>query len=1073
MKPMHLAVFGAVLAVAAVLFLMLRETGDGRHRDRSGTDRAAAGRTTPGEQDGEDHPDAREGAQGAGALSFKLKVVLPDGSAAAGAELELSGRAARRDTAATDGTIEIDGLFPGFYNLLVRRGNAVGALDFQLEKTTDLGTLELREAVAIRGHVYEPQGTPLADARVEAVIKTARGGFNLTGIVRAITTPEQIAAGTATDAEGAYELLVPTGGTYAVSASAKGFAQEAEAARPYTADVSGLDFYLFPGVQVAGKVIETSGAPIAGALVMLVDPMSAFGGTTPKVETVTAGDGTFALVAMPSRNLLLAVRALGYATHMESNLSLPALNLTIQLEAGVSVRLKAVDADQPAMPAPDVSVAAMYRGGFAAGTTDERGELLLENLPTKGSRMWGSQQQVVLWGGGYIVRMVQIAAREPVDGILDVGDVPMTKGGVVSGKVLDKVTGDPVEGARLRSMGGLDPQLEFMSAVSAASAKDGSYELRGVPLKAHTILASHPDYVSDMDPMALVQSMQGGGATPLFAEGRKKAEHNLELTPAVSATGIVLAPDGNPVAGAKVAVRDDMAIFRRMLGGSAPATVTDAEGRFTLGGLKKGQAVQITATHRDYGSSESKPARAGEPLTLTLTAPLLLKGTVVDESGDPVSGVRVTVERAKASSGSRNIVPTLEEGGGAARPGVTDKEGGYVVRNAPPGELKVTFDHRGYATETRPINVAPGTVERDLGKTVLLRGLGLEGVVVDEKGQPAPGVSIHANWNYQSGARAGAGTPGRTNGSATTDEKGRFSIYGLKAGKYRLRIWQPGVYSSNPVAQTGTTDIRVVLMEAGQLTGRVMSLGAPVSGAHVTAQVGTTNPDGHTNWDHVGWARTDGDGVFRLDSLPPDTAFKLQIRHDAHRRLEVEGVRASDRQETYILDKGIQIGGIVVNLEGEPVAGVTLAVKVNDRYGKNVTSAPDGRFQAGGLDEGTITVEIAAWDQNYIRNEPVAVTPGDRAARIVVEPGESISGVMLSAQGTPISQVQIEVLDGEGKQVSQTWAWQEDGTFTVGGLRKGTYTLRASRWTEGKQELLATAEGIATGSIGIELQATE
>ncbi|MHC4163284.1 MAG: hypothetical protein ACYSUM_14235, partial [Planctomycetota bacterium] len=121
MKPMHLAVLGAVLAVAAVLFLMFKETGDDRHRDRRGTDRAA-GRTTSGEQDGTDDADAREGARRAGSLSFKLKVVLPDGSAAAGAELELSGRALLRDATATDGTTEIDGLFPGFYNLIVRRG---------------------------------------------------------------------------------------------------------------------------------------------------------------------------------------------------------------------------------------------------------------------------------------------------------------------------------------------------------------------------------------------------------------------------------------------------------------------------------------------------------------------------------------------------------------------------------------------------------------------------------------------------------------------------------------------------------------------------------------------------------------------------------------------------------------------------------------------------------------------------------------------------------------------------------------------------------------------------------------
>lgn len=1070
MKPMHLAVLGAVLAVAAVLFLMLQETGDDRHRDRGGTDRAA-GRTIPGGQEGKEDAGASERARSAGALRVTVKVVQPDGSAAGGAELVLSGRTDRRDVAAADGTLEIGGLSPGFYNLLARRGNAVGALDFELQETTDLGTLQLHEAVAIRGHVFDPQKTPLAGARVAALRKSGQAGFNLTGIVKAITTPEPLVAATATGADGAYELWVPTGGTYSVSASARGFAQEAEAARPYTAAVEGLDFYLFPGVQVAGRVIEASGEPIAGALVMLVDPLSAFGGAAPKVEGVTAGDGTFALVAMPSRNLLLAVRALGYAMHMESNLSLPALNLTIQLETGVSVRLRTVDADQPAMPAPDIHVGVMYRGGFAAGKTDEAGLLLLANLPTKGSRMWGGQQQAFLWGGGYIVRTVQLAAREPVDGILEVGDVAMTKGGVVFGKVVDKATRDPIEGARLRSMGGLDPQLDFMGAVATVSAEDGSYELRGVPLKAHTILASHPDYVNDLEPTALAQALQGGGAQPLFADGQRKVEHDVELTPASIAEGIVLAPDGSPVAGAKVGVRDQMAVFARILGVSSPTAVTDAQGRFELSGLKKDQPVRVTATHRDYGSSEAVVARAGEPLTLTLTEPLLLRGTVVDEQGDPVSGVRVTVERAKQPSGSPLAVRVGDEESGVARPAVTDKQGAYVVRNAPPGKLKVTFDHRSYDAETRDIDVAPGTSERDLGKTVLLRGLGLEGVVVDGKDQPISGVSIHASWNYESGVRPGPDTRGRMNGSDTTDEEGRFSIYGLKEGKYRLRLWQRGVYSSHPVAQTGSTDIRVVLVEAGHLTGRVISLGAPVVGANVTAQIGTTRPDGQTGWEHVGWGRTDGDGIFRLDSLPPDRPFKLQIRHDGHRQLEVQGVRASDRRETYVLDRGIQFGGTVMDREGNPVAGVSLVVKVDGQHKKNVTSAANGRFEAGGLDEGAITVEIAAWNQSFIRTEPVVVTPGDRAVRIVVERGESISGVVLDAQGGPINGLQVEALDGEGTQVSQTWVWQENGAFTVGGLPRGTYTLRAVRWTGGKQEVLVTLEGVASGSVGVELRA--
>jgi protocatechuate 3,4-dioxygenase beta subunit len=1069
MKPMHLAVVCAVIAVAAVLFMMLSESGDRRHRDRGVADRAA-GRTTSGEQEGTGDADAGERAPGAGAYSVQLEIVLPDGSPAAGAEMELSGRALRRDVATTEGKVEIGGLLPGFYNLIARHGKAVGALDFRLEETTDLGTLELREAISIRGHVFDPHGKALAGARVEALSMVAPGRANLATVFKSIMTPEQIAARTAAGADGAYELLVPTGGTYAVRASAKGFAQEAEAARPYTADVDGLDFYLFPGAQVAGQVVETSGAPIAGALVLLIEPLSAFSGGIPKVEGITAADGTFSVAAMPSGNLLLVVRAIGYATHMESNLSLPALGLTITLEAGISLRLRTVDAEQPARPAPGVSVALMYRGSFGGGETDDRGELLVTNLPTKSSRMWGGQQQALLWGGGYVARMAEIGTKEPVDGVLDMGDVEMTKGGVVFGKVLDRTTGDPIAGAQLRSLGGMDQQLEFMGAVTAVSADDGRYELEGVPLKAHTILASHPDYLSTLDDAALIQVVQGGGGKQVFPDGRKKVEHDLELVPAMTATGVVLAPDGNPVAGAKVGVRDQMSIFRRILGSNVPSAVTDAEGRFTLGGLRKGQAVQVFATHRDYGNSEGKAARAGEPLTLTLTEPLLLRGRVVDERDAAVAGVRVTVERAaqQPSSGIR-VGPNAGESG-ATRPAVTDEEGRYLLRNAPPGKLTVTFDHSGYELIEKPIDVAAGTGEKDLGKTVLRRGLGLEGRMVDEEGEPVAGVQIHANWHYGGGQRPAPGAPGRLSGSDTTDEQGGFAIYGLKAGKYELRTWQPGLYASKPIVQTGTKDISVVLMKAGQLTGRVMSLGAPVAGANVTARIGTPGSNGQTHWTHVGWARTDSDGVFRLDSLPPDRAFSLRITHDGYRPKEVEGVRASDRRDVFELDRGVQIGGKVVTPDGEPVAGVNLTIQVNGRHSKNVASGLDGSFEAGGLDEGTITVRAARWNQDYVA-EPLTVAPGDRSVRYVVRMGESIRGRILDADGTPANQVHVEALDGNGRQVGQAWVWQGEGAFQLRGLPKGTYTLRVSRWDgTGEQKVVATAEGIATGTVDVEIR---
>jgi protocatechuate 3,4-dioxygenase beta subunit len=888
----------------------------------------------------------------------------------------------------------------------------------------------------------------------------------MTLMVRLMMSPDEVVARTESEADGSYELLVPKGGAYSVRTRAPGFSQEVEAPRAYTSDVEGLDFYLFPGVQLSGRVVDGDGAGVAGAAVMLVDPMAVFARQEPKLETVTAADGAFAVSATPAGNMLLVVRASGFATHMESDLTLPALDMRITLEQGVSVRLRAVDAAQKAIPAPDVSVAIMYKGGFAAGETNENGDLLLENLPVRGSRAWGSQQMAILWGGAFVTHMVQLGSKEPVDGMLDIGTVELVRGGVITGTVTNKETGDPVAGARLRSMGGLSPQLEFMGAVTTLSEKDGTFKLRGVPKKAHTLMATHPDYVSDIDPMAMMQAMQGSGGKPLFAANADTAEKNVELTPAATLMGTVLGPDGSPAAGAKVEIRDPMGMFRQMLGGGMPSAVTDAEGKFTMGGLKRGKSILLTATHREFGRSESANARPGEPITLNLTEPLLIEGVIVDEDDAPVSGVRVTVERVKDASNTGNMMMGPNQETGAARPAVTDTEGRFLVRNAPPGQLNVQIEHASYEPSAMKINIAPGTSTHDLGKTILKRGHGIKGVVVDGAGKPIARTTIYAQWDYQGGTQPPQGT-GRIHGNVTCDETGKFAIYGLRPGKYRLRTWHQEFYSSNPVFETGNTEARVVLKKAGKLSGRVMAGGKPVSNANVNAVIITPKAgEQGDDSNHVAFARTDLDGVFQLNSLPPDEPFQLQIRHDGYQSLDVDGVRVSDQR---------------TESAGDPLPSVRLSVQINGQHKRQVTSGIDGRFEAGGLDAGEITLRPAAWNQNYINPGPITVDAGDMNIRIVLEEGESITGTVYNADGTPANQVQIAALDAEGNEVSQTWSWQGDGTFTVGGLPKGTYTLKVSRWVssdpggleeaESRLVVLAEVDGVKSGSTGVELKA--
>lgn len=237
MKPLHLAVAAAVLVVAALvafLFLSGGERADTRRAAERGTTTAREG--TAGETEAKPVATGDVSA-GAGALSITLKIVDPDDAPAGGAEVELDrGIDALRATADAEGKLRVRGLAAGIYDLRARRGKLAGALHFELRRTLDLGTLKLSAAVAVRGHVFGPRGEPLAGARVEACRAAGQAGFDAMSAIRGMVQAEEVDSRARTGDDGAYEILLPAGGTYGLRATAQGFAQEGEPARLYAAD---------------------------------------------------------------------------------------------------------------------------------------------------------------------------------------------------------------------------------------------------------------------------------------------------------------------------------------------------------------------------------------------------------------------------------------------------------------------------------------------------------------------------------------------------------------------------------------------------------------------------------------------------------------------------------------------------------------------------------------------------------------------------------------------------------------------------------------------------------------------
>jgi protocatechuate 3,4-dioxygenase beta subunit len=238
-------------------------------------------------------------------------------------------------------------------------------------------------------------------------------------------------------------------------------------------------------------------------------------------------------------------------------------------------------------------------------------------------------------------------------------------------------------------------------------------------------------------------------------------------------------------------------------------------------------------------------------------------------------------------------------------------------------------------------------------------------------------------------------------------------------------------------------------------------------------------------------ARTDADGKYEFAALAGGqyrlTAAKApyveqtwgQTQPNAvPRPLDVHAGEAVDRVD-FSLRRGGVVTGRVVDEFGEPVADVQMqAVQVRNINGRrdlqeSAYGLTDdlGEFRMFGIRPGQYYVK-AIWRDNPMAADPASPNrtgyadtffPGtvnvDDAQRLSVRAGETIADVSMSlspvravriegsvtdGNGTPLGGIAIVVIKGDGRSGgSYGGSVRPDGTFVIGRLTPGEYTLRA------------------------------
>jgi uncharacterized GH25 family protein len=658
------------------------------------------------------------------------------------------------------------------------------------------------------GTVVDDQGKPLADVGVAVI------GARPESAMEDYWAIERIGAAV-TDAAGRFHLEMTGDKDYPrvlVVAHCHGRAIDAwnGALSELPAE---LTLTLGEAKSIAGVVVDDQNAPIAGAAVTALLGWSAAGDeryalgheAIPELMATTDADGRFTIAAMPAHalaSLKATAEGKGGVVYPGMHPSLPSgapeVRIVLQPQATVSGVVRIRNA-QRAIAGLTV-VAAIEQGGPLLNQrtqTDEQGKFTLTGLPAGAVRLAvlmddadGAQPGAGAWISEPAPVTLQ-AGRATTGVFLD-----LQRAAALEVVVTGKADGKPIAGVQVRgypSEGGRGfSQTTNDQGIARFTLTADTYNVR----------VNHPELVAEPQHQAVELT-----APP--AEGKATPQRvTVQLSERPKITGVVLSRAGEPCPKASIQVMPDNGYG----GSSDRSAAIDEQGRFSIpwvspnwGGDEMTPLLMVT----DAASGDGVAVQVqdmSKPLTIRLQLPGQATGRVLDQEGNALSAVQVTLSVQAERWG------TTWNGG---RP-KHEPDGRFTLTNLPVGAgYQVTITATGYGSRNWFLEderiVAGQTI--DLGEVKLAKAdQQIAGVVVDEQGKPVAGAQVHFSGEDQ--------PPMRT--VLTTDAQGKFVLPGLCPGYVQVNAYlhrpQVQLYGQT-FAKAGSADVRIVVSSEGRQSG--------------------------------------------------------------------------------------------------------------------------------------------------------------------------------------------------------------------------------------------------------------
>jgi len=428
----------------------------------------------------------------------------------------------------------------------------------------------------------------------------------------------------------------------------------------------------------------------------------------------------------------------------------------------------------------------------------------------------------------------------------DTGDLRLEPGNVVAGLVVDEATKAGVPEATVFLVN--SNQAYSMVAtpgrergIAAVTDRTGAFRFANAPQQGLVNLAVEAaGYASAQ---LLNQQVKPDGPN----------EYTIEVARGQPIAGVVVDPDGKPVAG--------ISITASGLSAKTPQTATavsQPDGTFAFESLREGP-YQLVTNSSQHNEAKSPPVMTGDrDVKIVLAQRAFVKLRVLAANRAPVKSFSLSLKRHFPNSplgignvpefGDRRINPAdfpAEFGGEWA-----------VVRGLPPGDFVFQLQDNQHAKSlSPPFKVAEGEPAPEV-EAVLTLGAGILGLVVDDSGRPVAGATVSTD---MSGAFLGDGGPffeifrsfipeKHSKASVKTDAQGRFRLGKLAFADYMVRVAHPDFCEGNALdikldTEGSFVDVGTIQLSRGAIVEGFTTIGGEAAG-QIKISITPPQPEG-------------------------------------------------------------------------------------------------------------------------------------------------------------------------------------------------------------------------------------